>query len=93
MIKSYLNGYPIVMVKGQWIYWDTKEPTMFNNRPCGYCGKERTKEDHDVCLGTLPGIRNACCGHVITEDAYVQFQDMYSMHGIKAKTIIEGLIR
>ena len=35
--------------------------------------KRNTKEGHDGCLGTLPGIMNACCGHGDIDEAYVQF--------------------
>ena len=30
---------------------------------CTECGKKSTKEGHDPCLGKLPGVINACCGH------------------------------
>ena len=30
---------------------------------CFMCAKKRTKEGHDPCLGTLPGVQFACCGH------------------------------
>jgi len=93
MVKSYFRGHHIWFITNEWVYWDTGESVLGNERPCGYCGKEITKEGHDGCLGTLPGIRNACCGHGIEDDAYVQFQDIYSIYGSKAKTIIEGLIR
>ena len=40
---------------------------------CGKCKKGPTKEGHDGCLGTLPGVMNACCGHGDINDAYVMF--------------------
>jgi len=42
---------------------------------CGHCGLKRTPEGHDGCIGTLPNVMNACCGHGETEMAYVQFWD------------------
>ncbi len=30
--------------------------------PCPLCGKVRTREGYDACLGELPGVANACCG-------------------------------
>jgi len=42
---------------------------------CGFCGLDRTPEGHDGCIGTLPGVMNACCGHGDTEMAYVQYED------------------
>lgn len=40
---------------------------------CGHCKKSRTKEGHDGCVGTLEKVKNACCGHGETEQAYIQF--------------------
>ena len=76
------------------VYKDTKEsvPKTWMDRPCGYCGKENTPEGHDGCLGTLPGVMNACCGHGEQEDAYVQFLDGKSIHGKNALQIM-GLIK
>jgi len=62
-IKSKLRGHDIFYLKNEWFYTDTKEPTEGNERSCGHCGKHRTIDGHDDCLGTLPGVKNACCGH------------------------------
>ena len=80
-------------MNGQWIYSDTKKSTIdtWQNRPCGKCGKQYTKEGHDACLGTLPGVMNACCGHGDNRDAYVQFMDEFSIHGEDAIAILEVL--
>ena len=43
-------------------YCDTGESTSIE-RPCPRCGEMPTEEGHDACLGTLPGVVNACCGH------------------------------
>jgi hypothetical protein len=60
---------------GKWFYEDTDEPTADNPRSCGHCGKERTKEGHDGCLGNLGGnVMNACCGHGVGSEAYIQFK-------------------
>ena len=91
--KSKLRGHDIEFVNGKCIYSDTKEPTANNwqDRPCGRCGKHFTKEGHDACLGTLPGVMNACCGHGDNRDAYVQFLDGFSVHGEDAIVILEVL--
>lgn len=31
--------------------------------PCPQCGDLPTPEGHDPCLGHIPGVRHACCGH------------------------------
>ena len=70
-----LRGHEILLANGEWVYADTREPTAekYTTRPCGKCGLPFTPEGHDGCLGTLPGVMNACCGHGCTESAYVQF--------------------
>lgn len=72
---SYLRGHEIEFLNGEWVYSDTKEPTVqtWQERPCGHCGRSATKEGHDACISNLPGVMNACCGHGMTEEAYVQF--------------------
>jgi hypothetical protein len=59
------RGHIIVeSTDGVWVYADTGKPIRAElDRPCGYCGKPNTPEGHDACLGTLPGVMNACCGH------------------------------
>ncbi len=39
---------------------------------CSHCHLLPTPEGHDACLGTLPGVWNACCGHGKGEP-HVQF--------------------
>jgi len=45
----------------------------FGKDVCEHCHLSRTAEGHDGCVGTLEGVRNACCGHGETDAAYVQF--------------------
>ena len=92
--KSKLKGHNIEFIDNEWRYCDTKKPTISNYeyRPCGICGKFSTKEGHDACLGTLPGIMNACCGHGDIADAYVQFLDGFSIQG-KDAVVILGVLK
>lgn len=83
-IKNHLRGHPIYYKYGKWFYKDTKTKTLGNVRGCGYCGMNNTKEDHDGCLGTLPNVINACCGHGIDNDAYIQFDMNNIIHGLDA---------
>jgi len=93
MTHSTLRGHNIEFVNNEWIYSDTKEPTVytFKDRPCGHCNKHNTPEDHDVCLGELKSIMNACCGHGVAREAYVQFLDGFSIHGEDAVIILDIL--
>ena len=51
------------MTTGEWVYDDTGEPIKGNERPCANCGRMPSPKGHDACLGTLPGVKAACCGH------------------------------
>lgn len=91
MVKAFLRGHPIIYIHEIWLYEDTKTPTDGNERPCGRCDYPQTDEGHDGCLGTLPGIMNACCGHGQIKEAYVQFLDGSSIHGQSANIILHEL--
>jgi hypothetical protein len=70
---SHYRGHEIQLINGTWVYADTGRPVADEpQRPCGHCGRAVTPDGHDGCLGTLPGVMNACCGHGRPQDAYVQ---------------------
>lgn len=75
-----LRGHKIEPVDGQWVYSDNGEPTVGNRRPCGHCKKPDRKDGHDACLGHLPGVMNACCGHG-TDGSYIQFNNGSTVRG------------
>ncbi len=82
---SMWRGHKIQEINEQWVFVDTGEPVADSDRPCGYCHKYRTSEGHDACLGTLPGVQNACCGHGQIDDAYVQMPSGTITQGREAK--------
>lgn len=85
--KSYWRGYPIVWIKsfkisdetGRWFFEDTMEPLPDHGgaiRPCAECNKifkGSYNGEADPCLGELPGVDNACCGHGIKSESYIRF--------------------
>lgn len=94
--NSCLRGHPIHWDEQDscWRFSDTDEPTaeVQNQRPCGHCGRHDTPEGHDGCLGTLPGVMNACCGHGKNELAYVQYPPGdYIVRGMEATAHIRDL--
>lgn len=91
MRKYSLRGYPIYYKYGQWFYKDTRTKTVGDIRPCGHCGLENTKEGHDGCLGTLPDVMNACCGHGVENAAYIQFDMNNVIRGSEAIKFINKL--
>lgn len=74
MTKSRWRGHEMVCNEaGLWRYCDTGRPVSEDpNRNCGHCGRPNTGKGHDGCLGEIPGVANACCGHGVEGDAYVQ---------------------
>ena len=88
-VLSKDRGWDMVRKDGEWFYVDTGEPTVNNRRPCGYCMKNDTEGGHDGCLGTIPHVMNACCGHGIDKNTFVQF---WSGKTIRGKSAVEWLM-
>jgi hypothetical protein len=64
MIESTQRGHKIIYIVDKWVYADTGED-IEKERSCIKCGKMPTKEGHDACMGKLPNVKFACCGHGI----------------------------
>ncbi len=64
--RSFERGWPIIFKNGKWVYEDTGKPVV-DNRPCPRCDKMPTLEGYDACLGYMPGVKAACCGHGVGE--------------------------
>ena len=85
MANDSLRGHPMYLDGEEWRYVDNEEITAGQQpRPCGRCGNHRTREGHDHCLGAIPGVVNACCGHGEDALAYVQTNSGASLKGRKA---------
>lgn len=89
MTDDYLRGHPIYWDAAcrEWRFSDTGEPTAetWFNRPCGHCGLYGNSSDGeaDPCLGVLPGVTNACCGHGNPREAYICFQGGLALRGFE----------
>ena len=79
---GYSHGRPVVFneVAGKWLYMDTLEPSDENPRACPWCGGLPLEGDEDACLGHIPGVTSACCGHGV-ERACLMFDDGTFMQG------------
>jgi hypothetical protein len=60
--------------------------------PCPKCGKLPTKEGHDACLGTLPGVIDACCGHGVRE-AYIIFENGVTIRGSSVMGFVQANLK
>jgi len=86
--KSRWRGHPIVRVNGKWVYEDNGTPTAEQpNRRCGHCSLPNRPDGHDPCLGSLPGVMNACCGHGERNEAFIQFENGVTVRGF----LIDGV--
>ena len=59
--RSHSRGHEIEY-QDEWVYSDTKA-SITTKRTCKWCYKAPTKEGYDACLGYIPGVKSACCGH------------------------------
>lgn len=89
-VRSYFRGCPVVWIDntngGYWVYEDNGErlpATGGKVRPCKKCGElfPLGEGEVDFCLGILPGVDNACCGHGIREHSYIRFSNGVSVEG------------
>lgn len=64
--RAHSRGWPIHWTGSQWVYTDTQKPDD-GRRPCRRCVQLPTSEGHDACMGSLPGVVSACCGHGVSE--------------------------
>ena len=91
--RSNFRGHEIEWRGTNFYYVDSGKLVKNNwyKIPCGNCDKFLTEDGHDGCLGTLPGVMNACCGHGDVEEAYIQFLDGNTISGESAVIILEEL--
>ena len=73
--KQYIRGHEIYYneTKKEWLYCDDDSPASVE-RPCKRCGHMPLDNGEDWCLGHIPNIKNACCGHG-AEEGYFQLEN------------------
>lgn len=93
-----LNGH-IVEIKNipnkrgetEEFYYDNGEKVDRSNlRPCINCGKKPTEKGHDACLGELPRVKYACCGH--GEEGYILFNNGIRIEGKFRLNLIKNIL-
>ena len=90
--KAKYRGHSIIFdaVARCWVYEENGLAIGETEKHCVFCHKKNRADGHDACLGFLSGVMNACCGHGVDEDAYVQLNDKSVMRGEKAILFIQG---
>jgi len=80
--STHLKGHNIYRdpeTDSGWRYSDNNEEVT-KERPCARCGKHSDKNGHDSCMGHLPGVTAACCGH--GKEGYICFENGTIVRGI-----------
>ena len=62
-VRALIRGNRVIYKDFEWVWEDDGSPVLLNERPCVRCLLPPTPEGHDACLGRLPGVKGACCGH------------------------------
>lgn len=83
------RGHDIHKEDGEWLFSDTNDPVSatWKVRPCGHCNIANTQGGYDGCIGRLPGVMNACCGHGEPESAFIQFNTGLILRGPVARRL------
>lgn len=83
------RGHEVTRLNNQWVWADT-DYQPYQDRPCVHCHLPPTAKGHDACIGTIPNVRAACCGHGRVGEMYVSYGSGRAvLHGEEA----EGAIR
>lgn len=75
---SFFRGHPLIWVEDKWVYEDDHADMPAQGgetRPCKKCGLVFPLGGVDPCLGMLPGVDKACCGHGVRLASYVRFEN------------------
>jgi len=60
---------------GVWLYKEDNTPISIK-KPCPKCNEFKLDNGNDPCLGDLPGVVGACCGHGRKEQqGYILFEN------------------
>ena len=76
MSTSYINGNLIYCNDETCVYRYAADDEFIDYNdipPCPKCGWRPLESGEDACLGHLPGVVNACCGH--GGEGYVEFEN------------------
>jgi hypothetical protein len=52
-------------------------------RKCAVCKATVGPDRPDACMGTLPGVIDACCGHGVPRRAYIVFESELVIRGFR----------
>ncbi len=96
MKKETHKGHEVYVKDDTWYYSSDDKPVSENwkSRGCGLCNKLDIIDGHesyDACLGRLPGVMNACCGHG-DSSAYIQLPGGKVLSNAKSIKFIDNIL-
>ena len=70
---GFVRGHEVYWDDGikKWKYIDTNK-LVDKKRPCKSCGHLPTKDGYDFCLGYIPNVKSACCGHGVEKSFIIK---------------------
>ena len=82
---TYIRGHLVIYDedKEKWVY-AADRVSIEMPRPCVRCGRFPTIEGYDACLGYIPGVKSACCGHGV-EPPYLVTNEGRELRGEEAR--------
>lgn len=86
--RNSLRGHPLIWLEDRWVYEDDHADLPSRGGkipPCKKCGELFPQGELDPCLGTLPGVQSACCGHGLRSGSYVHFTTGVVLEGFTVK--------
>jgi len=71
VVTAHKRGH-LIQYEGKWVYADNGEDIQYE-RPCKRCGLLPTPDGYDACLGYIPNVISACCGHGVEKSYKVNY--------------------
>lgn len=87
-LYAYQRGHEMYYDEGteEWKYSDTGE-VADHDRPCKRCGCLPTIEGHDHCVGSLRGVKAACCGHGVDRPYVYYYHQWFVEYCVKLQIV------
>ena len=91
-VTARLRGHQCIHTDMGWRYADDGE-LVDDVRSCAHCGRPPIAVPGivgrvDACIGVVPGVVRACCGHGEPDDAYVVYKDGTTIRGRQAHVLL-----
>lgn len=83
--KTTTRGHEMHYDGSDWIITATGEKLADAELNCTVCKQPCPLKEPDPCLGTLPGVAHACCGHGDPDKAYILFKNGVKVTGFKVE--------